>query len=256
MKNKQNLQMDFSHKTVWVTGAARGIGEQIARDFTALGANVIGFDRVFEQDDLPYQCIQLDISDPEKVEMICSQQLSISAKLDILVNAAGILQLGNIDELNISDWYRCINVNASGAFYLLRAVVPHFKCQRSGAIISISSNAAHVPRVRMAAYCASKSALASLTHCVGLELAPFGVRCNVVSPGSTDTPMQRSMWKTDDDEKNMINGYPEQYKLGIPLGKIASVNEISHTVLFLSSDLASHITLQDIVVDGGATLAC
>ncbi|KMW74308.1 2,3-dihydroxybenzoate-2,3-dehydrogenase [Photorhabdus luminescens subsp. luminescens] len=256
MKNKQNLQMDFSHKTVWVTGAARGIGEQIARDFTALGANVIGFDRVFEQDNLPYKCIQLDISDPEKVEMICSQQLAISAKLDVLVNAAGILQLGNIDELNISDWHRCINVNASGAFYLFRSVIPHFKRQRSGNIISVSSNAAHVPRMRMAAYCASKSALTSLTHCVGLELAPFGVRCNVVSPGSTDTLMQRSMWKTDDDEKNTINGYPEQYKLGIPLGKIANVNEISHTVLFLSSDLASHITLQDIVVDGGATLAC
>ncbi len=106
----------------------------------------------------------------------------------------------------------------------------------------------------MSAYGASKAALRSLCLTVGLEMAPFGVRCNIVSPGSTDTAMQRSLWQTPGGEQEMIAGFPDQFKLGIPLGKIAQPQEIAATVLFLASDLASHVTLQDIVVDGGATL--
>ncbi|HHU7942947.1 TPA: SDR family oxidoreductase, partial [Escherichia coli] len=84
--------------------------------------------------------------------------------------------------------------------------------------------------------------------------AGSGVRCNVVSPGSTDTDMQRTLWVSDDAEEQRIRGFGEQFKLGIPLGKIARPQEIANTILFLASDLASHITLQDIVVDGGSTL--
>jgi len=130
-----------------------------------------------------------------------------------------------------------------------------FRRQREGAIVSIASNAAHVPRIGMSAYCASKAALRSLCMTVGLEMAPFAVRCNLVSPGSTDTPMQRGMWTSAGAEQRTIAGFPDQFKLGIPLGKIAQPQEIADAVLFLASDLASHITMQDIVIDGGATLS-
>ncbi|MFC3394236.1 2,3-dihydro-2,3-dihydroxybenzoate dehydrogenase [Brenneria rubrifaciens] len=254
MMSSPQLQLDFSGQCVWVTGAARGIGEQIARHFVVLGAQVIGFDREFHRQDYPFACVTLDISQPERVAAVCRQQLAQSAALDVLVNAAGILRLGEIDALSVEDWHQCINVNASGAFYLLHALLPHFKRQRRGAIVCVGSNAAHVPRMQMAAYCASKAALTSLTYCAGLELAPFGVRCNLVSPGSTDTPMQRGMWQSEDAEQRTIEGFPRQYKLGIPLGKIARPEEVANTVVFLASDLASHITMQDLVVDGGATL--
>ncbi|KHT27837.1 2,3-dihydro-2,3-dihydroxybenzoate dehydrogenase [Pectobacterium carotovorum] len=253
MNKAQPLQFDFSGKTVWVTGAASGIGASIARQFVALGANVIGFDRAFRHDDHPFSCVTLDISEPDSVAAVCRQQLAETG-LDVLVNAAGILRLGDIDALSVDDWHQCINVNASGAFYLLNALIPHFKQQRRGAIVCVGSNAAHVPRMQMAAYCASKAALTSLSHCAGLELAPYGVRCNLVSPGSTDTPMQRGMWHSAGAEQRTIAGFPDQYKLGIPLGKIAQPEEIANTVVFLASDLASHITMQDVVVDGGATL--
>ncbi|MBG2617460.1 2,3-dihydro-2,3-dihydroxybenzoate dehydrogenase EntA, partial [Klebsiella oxytoca] len=101
---------------------------------------------------------------------------------------------------------------------------------------------------------ASKAALKSLALTVGLELAGSGVRCNLVSPGSTDTDMQRTLWVSDDAEQQRIRGFGEQFKLGIPLGKIARPQEIANTILFLASAHASHITLQDIVVDGGSTL--
>lgn len=254
MNKAQPLQFDFSGKTVWVTGAASGIGESIARQFVALGANVIGFDRAFQPyNDRPFTSVTLDISEPNRVAAVCRQQLAETG-LDVLVNAAGILRLGDIDALSVDDWHQCINVNASGVFYLLNALVPHFKQQRRGAIVCVGSNAAHVPRLQMAAYCASKAAITSLSHCAGLELAPYGVRCNLVSPGSTDTPMQRGMWHSADAEQRTIAGFPDQYKLGIPLGKIAQPDEIANTVVFLASDLASHITMQDVVVDGGATL--
>ncbi|CCK07988.1 2,3-dihydro-2,3-dihydroxybenzoate dehydrogenase [enterobactin] siderophore [Cronobacter sakazakii 696] len=106
----------------------------------------------------------------------------------------------------------------------------------------------------MSAYGASKAALKSLALTVGLELASFGVRANLVSPGSTDTDMQRTLWKSDDAEQQRIRGFAEQFKLGIPLGKIAKPQEVANTILFLASELASHITLQDIVIDGGSTL--
>lgn len=148
--------MDFTGKRVWVTGAARGIGEQIARHFLAQGAEVVGFDREFANPELPYPCVTLDISRPEQVEAVCRQQLGENPRLDVLVNAAGILRMGNTEDLSVDDWHQCINVNASGAFYLFRALLPHFKAQRSGAIVSVGSNAAHVPRAQMAAYCASR----------------------------------------------------------------------------------------------------
>ncbi|MCE9687297.1 2,3-dihydro-2,3-dihydroxybenzoate dehydrogenase [Shewanella sp. AS16] len=247
-------QIQFKNRWVWVTGAGQGIGRHLACAFTELGANVIGLDRHFPQDTYPYRTQVLDISQPEDVENLCQQLLAVQPRLDILVNVAGILCLGELETLSTEDWRRCYEVNVSGTFYLLRQLIPVFKRQRSGTLVTVASNAAHVPRVGMAAYGASKAALVSLSHSVGLELAPFGVRSNVVSPGSTYTPMLRSMLEDSEAAHRLIQGLPERYKLGIPLGKIATEQDISNTILFLASDLAGHITLQDIVVDGGATL--
>ncbi|MCO7260504.1 2,3-dihydro-2,3-dihydroxybenzoate dehydrogenase [Dickeya zeae] len=249
-----SVALDFSSKQVWVTGAGRGIGYDIACRFTEAGATVTGFDRAFSSDSLPFHAIELDVSDAAAVAATCARQLAQTPHLDVLINGAGILCMGHTETLSQQDWQDCLNVNAGGAFHLFQAVIPQFQRQRGGAIVSIGSNAAHVPRVGMAAYCASKAALRSLCLTVGLELAPYDVRCNLVSPGSTDTPMQRSLWHAPDAEQHTIAGFPEQFKLGIPLGKIARPRDITDTVLFLASDLAGHVTLQDIVIDGGATL--
>lgn len=247
--------LDFSGKRLWVTGAGQGIGLSVAIKLHRLGAEVIGLDRQFDQASYPFRTEHLDITDHDQVQQLCARLLTEHSRLDGLVNAAGALRLGNSDTLSLEDWHTCMDVNVSGAFYLFRQLVPHFKQQRSGALVTIASNAAHVPRIGMAAYCPSKAALVSLSHCVGLELAPYGVRCNVVSPGSTDTAMLRQLWKSPEDAQRTIDGVPEQFKLGIPMGKLGTPEEVANAVVFLASDLASHITLQDLVVDGGATLA-
>lgn len=128
------------------------------------------------------------------------------------------------------------------------------KERRAGTIVTVSSNAAFVPRVGMAAYASSKAAATAFTKCLGLELAEFGIRCNVVSPGSTDTPMLRGMWKTDSDRSVTIDGSLGSYRAGIPLGKLARPEDVADAVAFLVSDRAGHITMHDMCVDGGATL--
>lgn len=246
--------VDFSGRQVWVTGAGQGIGYHTALAFVAAGASVVGLDRQFTQGDYPFPCAVVDVADAGQVKEVCQGLLAETPHLDVLVNAAGILRTGATDELTVEDWQACLAVNAGGAFNLFQQTLPLFRQQRAGAIVTIASNAAHAPRIGMSAYGASKAALRSLCLTVGLEMAPFGVRCNIVSPGSTDTAMQRSLWHKPEDEQQMIAGYPDQYKLGIPLQKIAQPQEIASTVLFLASDSASHIVMQDIVVDGGATL--
>ena len=260
----QKTQFNFAGKQVWVTGAGQGIGYEIAQYFSALGAQVVGFDRHFPDKELAdevnpathqFKKIQLDITDKKNIPSVVRNLLVENSQLDVLVNAAGILRLGALDELTLDDWQACFDVNVSVVFYLVRELIPHFKQQRKGSIVNVASNAAHVPRINMGAYCASKAALVSLSHCIALELAQFNVRCNLVSPGSTDTPMLQNMLGGEAGYKRTIAGLPEQFKLGIPLKKIATTKEVANTVLFLASDLASHITMQDIVVDGGATLA-
>lgn len=250
-----SYEADFAGKRIWVTGAGSGIGYHTALRFVQYGAEVIGFDRCFAKADYPFQTELLDIADSAQVDQVCQRLLAAEPRLDVLINGAGILRMGLADETSSTDWLACMAVNAGGAFNLFRHTLPIFRRQRSGAIVSVASNAAHVPRVGMAAYCASKAALRSLCQTVGLEMAPYGVRCNLVSPGSTDTAMQRAMWQDDSGERNTIKGFPEQFKLGIPLGKIAQPQEIADAILFLASTGSSHITMQDIVVDGGATLS-
>ncbi|EIZ8822180.1 2,3-dihydro-2,3-dihydroxybenzoate dehydrogenase EntA [Salmonella enterica] len=246
--------IDFSDKTVWVTGAGKGIGYATALAFVDAGARVIGFDREFTQESYPFATEVMDVADAGQVAQVCQRVLQKTPRLDVLVNAAGILRMGATDALSVDDWQQTFAVNVGGAFNLFSQTMAQFRRQQGGAIVTVASDAAHTPRIGMSAYGASKAALKSLALTVGLELAGCGVRCNVVSPGSTDTDMQRTLWVSEDAKQQRIRGFGEQFKLGIPLGKIARPQEIANTILFLASDLASHITLQDIVVDGGSTL--
>src|ERR1041384_8330825 len=185
-----------------VTGAAQGIGEAVARALAWHGASVMIVDR--EGDRAERLATELggrgtcaafaraDVSDAASVESMVVQAELQLGPIDILVNAAGVLRTGPVVDTDEGDWREPFAVNATGVFLVSRAVAKRMISRRSGSIVTVGSNATAVVRTEMAAYAASKAAATAFTKCLGLELAAFGIRCNVVSPESTDTPMQRA----------------------------------------------------------------
>ncbi|WP_067501966.1 2,3-dihydro-2,3-dihydroxybenzoate dehydrogenase [Actinoplanes sp. TFC3] len=234
-----------------VTGAARGIGAAVVAALTADGHEVTATDIEKPTGEL---ALALDVRDEAMVGWAVAEAERLAGPIDVLVNVAGVLRAGPVAEFSEADWLAVFDVNAAGVFRVSREVGRRMAARGRGCIVTVASNAAGVPRVGMAAYAASKAAAVQFTRCLGLELAPAGVRCNVVSPGSTDTAMLRALWNGSDGTGTTVAGDPGQYRGGIPLGRIADPADIAAAVAFLASDRARHITLQNLYVDGGAAL--
>ncbi|XXY49781.1 2,3-dihydro-2,3-dihydroxybenzoate dehydrogenase [Sorangium sp. So ce269] len=256
--------MEFKDRVALVTGAAQGIGEAVARALAARGAAVAALDANGERlgavvDDLRASghraaAFPVDVADAGAVDRAVDWIERELGPLEFLVNVAGVLRVGPALSLSDEDWEQTFSVNTKGVFNVSRAAARRMAARSSGAIVTVGSNAARTPRVHMAAYAASKAATTMFTKCLGLELAKHNIRCNVVSPGSTDTPMQRSLWADERGARAVIAGNLEAFKLGIPLNRIATPEDVAAAVLFLLSDQARHITMHDLCVDGGATL--
>lgn len=247
-------------KLAFVTGASGGIGAAVVEALHAEGARVVAADLAPFAGAPPegVRQVPLDVTDAAAVEALVEAVENDLGPISFGVSVAGILATGTVVETSDEAWRRVFAVNADGVFHLGRALARRMIPRRAGALVVVSSNAAGVPRHGMAAYAASKAAATMFTRCLGLELAPFGIRCNIVAPGSTLTPMQTGMWTgmwTDDGgAARVIAGLPEAFKCGIPLGKLATPEDVADAALFLLSDRAAHITMSDLYVDGGATL--
>lgn len=254
----------FRAKLAIVSGAASGIGREVALSLARQGCNVAAIDRdepglqslrsALRPTAAAFDTYVCDLAAPERVASVVESIVAERGCPDFLVNAAGILRPGRALELELEDWEATLRVNCTGTMLLSQAVAKHMVSRGRGAIVTIASNAASTPRVGMGAYAASKAAIAQYTKCLGLELAAQGIRCNVVSPGSTLTPMLTQLNSGRDATDAGVRGAPEHFRLGIPLGRVAQANDVCNAVLFLLSPLAQHITLHDLTIDGGATL--
>ncbi|MEU7530703.1 2,3-dihydro-2,3-dihydroxybenzoate dehydrogenase [Saccharothrix sp. NPDC042600] len=247
------------HDVALVTGAAGGIGTGVVRALAAQGRPVAALDLTTGADGPAHDepgitRYRADVADSAGVAAVVERVERELGGIGLLVNAAGVLRTGAAVEMSDEDWRATFAVNLDGVFHTTRAVAPRMVRRRAGVIVTVGSNAGRVPRMRMAAYGAAKAAVASYTRTLGLELAEHGIRCNVVSPGSTDTPMLRALWTGGDGRRAVIDGAPDQYRLGIPLRRIAEPRDVVEAVLFLASERARHITMQDLCVDGGAIL--
>ncbi|MDS1270781.1 2,3-dihydro-2,3-dihydroxybenzoate dehydrogenase [Lipingzhangella sp. LS1_29] len=251
-------------KTALVTGAASGIGAAVARALGERGASVAAVDRdaaalqrttaKLAVEGIRVVPIEADVRSANEAQTAVASAEDQLGPLDYLVNAAGVLRLAPAVQLTDEQWEESMAVNAAGVFTMSRAVAQRMVPRAQGSIVTVASNAAGTARADMAAYSASKAAAVMFTKCMGLELAAHGIRCNIVAPGSTDTPMLRSMWDEATGAQATLDGDPDAYRVGIPLRRLGSPEDVADAALFLLSSEAAHITMHTLTVDGGATL--
>lgn len=241
MTNSASYPPASEKQHILITGASGGIGAACTELFISQGHKVTTWD-------LP----EVDVTYMEQLKWHFREAVDKHGPVDALVHCAGVMQPDSAsDPLDTTN----MAVNYGGVVNVCSIVAKHMQERRAGAIVVVSSNAATTPRVGMASYGASKAAATSWVRTLGLESAQYGVRCNVVSPGSTDTPMLRGMWQPGmDQSERVIAGTPAEFRLGIPLNKLAQPADIAAACAFLISPAASHITMHDLRIDGGATL--
>ena len=250
----------FDGQSAFVTGAAGGIGRAVVDELLAAGAQVMATDT-----DAALALMQgqpggavwraLDVRDHARAADLVVEAASLHGPLSLGVHAAGILSVQPVLDITADEWQRVADINTGGTLNMLQAFGRAMRGQGRGAIVVIGSNAGGVPRLGIGAYGASKAGAAMLTRAAGLELAPLGIRCNLVAPGSTLTPMQTGMWADPQaGAAAVIAGDAAQFRTGIPLGKLATPQDIAQAAMFLLSDQAGHVTMADLYVDGGATL--
>ncbi|WP_407940097.1 SDR family oxidoreductase [Nakamurella leprariae] len=242
-----------------VTGAAQGIGAAVAVALRAAGARVIGLDR---QDPAGWAVgdldARLDVTDGAAVRAAFADIERRIGPVHLVAHAAGALAVGSLlDESAEADVQRMLQVNTLGTWQVVSTAGRAMAGRGDGAIVVIGSDAAARARTRIGAYGASKAAAAALVRAIGLELAGRGVRCNVLAPGATDTPMQRALWPdpaADDGGAAVAAGDAGSFRGPIPIGRIADPADVAATAVFLLSPLARHLTMQVVTVDGGASL--
>ena len=252
-------------KTILITGAAQGMGAAIALQLLQQGHMVIGLDCQdqpetweIEQQLTPvlrsrWLGIRQDIRDYAATQQLVAGLL-LQYDVDALVNAAGILKMTRLLEASSEDWNNSFAVNVLAPIHLSQQCAAFFCEKKQGTIVTISSNSARMPRLDLGLYATTKAALSHFCRNLALEVAPFGVRVNVISPGSTLTAMQKQLWSTNEAPSSILTGDLSQFRTGIPLGKMAQADDIAHAVCFFLSEQAAQITMQELVIDGGATL--
>ena len=244
------MNINFQNKTVLVTGATRGIGKRIAEDLQKLGANLILSgtnpaeinalnDSLKERNCRKY--FYLDFMKDESVEEFITILKSYS-RIDVCINNAGINRINYIDDTSLNDWEEIIKVNLTGPFLLSKELVSFMKKQLYGRIVNIASIFGVVTREKRASYTASKAGLIGLTKTTAVDLAPYNVLVNSVSPGFIVTDLTLKMLSPEEIK---------ELESRIPMGRFGKPEEISKVVLFLASDLNTYLTGQNIIVDGG-----
>ena len=230
-------------KTVIITGGSRGIGAAAVRAFCARGDRVAF---LYEKEDekaqavaaeTGAQAVRCDVADEAAIRAAFSQLPGA----DVLINNAGIADYDLINVITPARWRRLFAVNVDGAFYCIRAALPHMLQQQSGCIINVSSMWGQVGASCEAAYSATKGAILALTKALAQELGPSNIRVNCIAPGVIDTDM------------NAMHSADTMQELAdqTPLGRVGAAAEVADSILYLCSDKSSFITGQVLGVTGG-----
>ena len=243
-----NVTFDYTGRTVIITGAARGIGLELAKFFKAADADTIAVD--FDGDvleaavaGLGITAISADVSKTEDVQRVVDTAIEKFGRIDVMVNNAGILRDNVLWKITDEDWEAVLAVHAGGTFKFTRACVPHFRAQEYGRVINVTSYTGLRGNTGQANYATAKAGIIGFTKTAAKELARFGVTVNAISPSAAT---------------RMIASIPAdklaELAAGIPAGRFAEPEEICAAVGFLGSEEAGYITGVVLPVDGGISM--
>ena len=248
-------------KVAVVTGASSGIGRATALLFARNGSDVVAVGRneselISLRDEVRNAIgsvkIHLgDITETSQVDRLVAETIDGLGRIDVLVNAAGIIKTGNIENTTLDEWDKMMNVNLRSAFYLMQKCVPHLAATK-GNVINVSSVTGTRAFPNVLAYCVSKAATDQLTRCTALELAPKGIRVNAVNPGVVITNLHRRGGMSEEDYTKFL----EDAKNTHPIGRPGVPEEVAELIYFLASDKASWITGATYEIDGGRAQTC
>ena len=257
---------ELAGRIALVTGGGRGIGRAVALSLASAGADVAVTARsskeleetaaVIRATGRRAEAIVCDVAERPQVDALIAQVKGALGDPLILVNNAGIAGSAKLTDTTDEMWDRMLRVNATGAFYCTRALLPLMLQAKWGRIVNIASTAARTGAPYIAAYAASKHALLGLTRAVAAEVAARGITVNAVCPGYVDTEMtdasaaniSNRTGRTEQDARKILEGFS-------PQGRLMTAGEVAAMTLFLCSGLAGGINGQGIVIDGGAVQA-
>lgn len=255
------MEREFATKVALVTGATSGIGQAVALKFAAAGADVVvvgrneealaGLSARLEAQGTNVLTVTADLSLEADVDRTVAQTIDRFAGIDVLVNAAGHISSGTIENTTLAAWDTMLNINLRGVFLLMQKATPTLIARR-GNIVNVSSVTGLRAFPGVLAYCVSKAGMDQLTRCAALELASKGVRVNAVNPGVVVTEIHRRGGMNEEQYAAFLNHSKETH----PLGRVGEAEEVAELILFLASQRASWITGATYSIDGGRAQTC
>lgn len=250
---------ELAGRTALVTGASSGIGRAVTQKLAALGAAVAVTGRRREPLEETAEivraaggrCLVLcgDVRDEDSVRASVEQTVAELGGLTILVNNAGVIGAGPIEETSVEEWDRILDIDLKGPFLFARAAIPHLKGTPGATIVNVSSVTGRRPYAGIAPYCVAKAGLDMFTECLALELAPDGVRVNAINPGVVVTNLHSATGTVPD-----YDAFLQRSKETHPLGFVGEPRDAAELVAFLVSDRSRWITGGLFPLDGGRAL--
>jgi NAD(P)-dependent dehydrogenase (short-subunit alcohol dehydrogenase family) len=255
------MDKEFANKILLVTGATSGIGKATVRRFAEAGANIAAVGRnemalselkeEIESMGAQLIAVRADLSNDAEAENAVAKAVEHFGGVDVLVNAAGHISSGTIENTSLEAWDAMLNINLRAVFTLMQKALPTV-IQRRGNIVNVSSVTGLRAFPGVLAYCVSKAALDQLTRCAALELAAKGVRVNAVNPGVVVTEIHKRGGMTEEQYAAFLKHSTETH----PLGRVGEAREIAELIFFLASERASWITGATYSIDGGRAQTC